>query len=98
MLNSPPETRPEGRRTRLENSSPPPPATSRPRLFGTLSALTFVGASTCLGGWAGALVGLWAGRALGLVRLGFSTGLTVGTFAGLVLGLLIALAMRPAKR
>jgi hypothetical protein len=95
MLNSPPETRPEGRPTRFE-TSPPPPA-NRPRLLGTLSALTVVGAGTCLGGWAGALAGLWAGRALGLIRLGFSTGLTVGTFAGLVLGLLITLAMRPAK-
>ncbi len=96
MLNSPPELRPEGRRTRLE-SSPPAPE-DRPRLLGTLPALTLVGVATVVGGWAGAFAGLWAGRGLGLARLGFSTGLTVGTFAGLIVGLVIALATRPAKR
>jgi tetratricopeptide (TPR) repeat protein len=96
MRNSPPDTRPEGRRTRPENRPPAPGP--RPRLLGALSALTVVGVSTCLGGWAGAVAGLWAGRVFGLLRLGFSTGLTVGTFAGLIVGLLVALATRPAKR
>jgi hypothetical protein len=96
MLNSPPETRPEGCRTRFDPPTPRPD--NRPRLLGTLSALTVISVSTFVGGWAGALAGLWVGRVLRLVRLGFSTGLTAGIITGLILGVLIVLATRPARR
>jgi hypothetical protein len=97
MRNSPPELLPEGRRTRRET---PPPA-RRPRrrpLWALLSALTLVGGAACVGGWLGALLGLWAGRATGFLRLGFSTGLTLGTTGGLILAGVVALLTERQRR
>lgn len=97
MRNSPPEVLPEGRRTR--RPVPPPARRRRIRpLWAVLSAFTFVGAAVCVGAWLGSLLGLWAGRSSGLARLGFSTGLTLGTVGGLVVATLVALFTERKQR
>jgi hypothetical protein len=88
MPSRPREALPEGR-TR--------PGRRLRRLAAAAAPLLVVG-SACLGGWLGALAGLWVGRAVGFLRLSFSTGLTGGTLAGLVLGGIAALAARGAPR
>jgi hypothetical protein len=95
MRNSPPELFPEGRRTHAELTPRGPRRKRRRSLWATLSLL---GGAAFLGGWLGALGGLWVGRACGLLRLGFSTGLTLGTVGGLLLAGIVVLLTDPAER
>jgi hypothetical protein len=97
MRNSRPELYPEGHRTRAELTPTGPPRRRRP-FWATLAALSLFGGAALLGGWLGALAGLWVGRACALLRLGFSTGLTLGTVAGLLLAGLAILFTDPAER
>ena len=97
MRNSPPELFPEGRRTHAELTPQGPPRKRR-SLWAALAALSLLGGAAFLGGWLGALGGLWVGRACGFLRLGFSTGLTLGTVGGLLLAGIAVLLTDPAER
>lgn len=95
MRNSPPELLPEGQRTRTELSPHGPRRRKRYPFWGTLSAFTVVGILCGVGAVLGVLAGVWIGRTCGYMRLGFSTGLTVGSLVGIIIAGFIVLPAAP---
>jgi hypothetical protein len=98
MRNSPPELLPDGQRTRVELPPHGPRLRKRHPFWVMLSSLTVVGIFCCVGAVLGVLAGLWIGRACGYVRLGFSTGLTVGTLVGVIVAGFFVLPPDTRKR